>query len=210
MTESDQGCVFPVGVHLSYPIQVFQQSGYTSEMIRIMYSAQCSRAGDSDMIKMILCERTSRFMITASAYRGHVEHWIAMQRWAAHVQSSQLQSTSFVDFPGIFQHCNGFNSTLGPSGTHVTDIINHIIALNQQLFCRMEGAITGSQLSGDHHHNVPRRMQVTDPHNGKRFAPIEGLHTVMNERQQYLSHVFTATVTNSEREPVARDLKRRF
>jgi hypothetical protein len=123
-----------------------------------------------------------------------------MQRQAAQMQTSMLQSTPFDDFPGIFQHCNGFNSTLGPSGTHVTDIFNHIIALNQQFFCRMEGAIIGSQLSTDHHHNVPVRMQVTDPHNGKRFAPIEGLHTVMNERHQYLSHVFTATVTNIERE----------
>ena len=75
---------------------------------------------------------------------------------------------------------------------------------------RLEGASIGRQLSADHHPNVPGRMQVTDPHNGRRFAPIEGAHTVMNERQQYLSHLFTSTVNNSEREPVARDLKRRF
>ncbi|KAK8935042.1 hypothetical protein KSP39_PZI013968 [Platanthera zijinensis] len=53
-------------------------------------------------------------------------------------------------------------------------------------------------------------MKLTDEFNGRKFAPVAGLHSVMNERQQILSHQFTSTTGNAERRSVSRGLLRRY
>ena len=150
-------------------------------------------------------------MKDASLWRARVSDWIKRQkRLSALLQTDLPLDEKFPDFPSIFQHCGGYNSTLGPSECHIGNIINYIVAQQQPFFNRLEGAITGLHLSADHHHNAPGRMQVTDRFNGQKFAPIEGLHAVMTERQQVASHQFTATTNNAERKAVANGLLQRY
>ncbi|KAK8936811.1 hypothetical protein KSP39_PZI011866 [Platanthera zijinensis] len=114
------------------------------------------------------------------------------------VQMSYDLYTSRSGSADVARHCNGYNGTLGPVESTLTGLVNDCIARQLPFFNRMEGAITGTHLSADHHHNVPGRMKLTDEFNGRKFAPVAGLHSVMNERQQILSHQFTSTTGNAE------------
>ena len=78
-----------------------------------------------------------------------------METRSAFLQGRQPRTLRFPDFPGFFDHCGGYNSTLGPTEEHLSNIVNLIINKQKPFFSRMEGAILGSQLSADHHHNVP-------------------------------------------------------
>ena len=93
----------------------------------------------------------------------------------------------------------GYNGTLGPSKAVVPRVFELIVKQQKQFFDRYEGSLSGTHLSADHHHNVPGRLQEKDTFNGRKFAPINGLHTVMNERHQFISHRWTATTSNDER-----------
>jgi len=92
----------------------------------------------------------------------------------------------------------------------VARVFEFIVKQQKQFFNRYEGGLLGTHLSTDHHHNVPGRMQEIDEYNKKKFVPINGLHTVMNERHQFISHRWTHTTSNEERQAIAEDLVRRY
>ena len=104
----------------------------------------------------------------------------------------------------------GYNGTLGPSKGVAGTIFMFIVNQQKGFFNRYEGGLVGTHLSADHHHNVPGRMHVTDQATGQKFAPVHGIHTVMNEKNQYVSHRWTATTSNDERRAIADDLIKRY
>jgi len=110
----------------------------------------------------------------------------------------------------IFLYHIGYNGTLGPSKALVATVFEDIVNQQRQFFNRYEGGLVGTHLSADHHHNVPGRIHFTDKFSNKKFAGIHGLHTVMNERNQIISHRWTATTTNDERQGIADDLFKRY
>ncbi|KAK8943037.1 hypothetical protein KSP39_PZI009342 [Platanthera zijinensis] len=204
--------LIPTPIVLNYPVQLFEQSAHDVGLVQMSYDLYTSRSGSADVARVIRCARTTRYMRQAALYRGHVSWYLEMRsRDAALGQSTSPQEpTVFPDFPSFFQHCNGYNGTLGPVESTLTSLVNDCIARQLLFYKRMEGAITGTHLSADHHHNVPGRMKLTDEFNGRKFAPVAGLHSVMNERQQILSHQFTSTTGNAERRSVSRGLLRRY
>ncbi|KAK8947646.1 hypothetical protein KSP40_PGU016597 [Platanthera guangdongensis] len=100
--------------------------------------------------------------------------------------------------------------TLGPVESTLIYLVNDCSHRQLPFSNRMDCAITWTHLSVDRHHNVPGRMKLTQEFNGKKFAPFNGLHSVMNERQQILSHQFTTTTDNAERRSVGRGLLKRY
>jgi hypothetical protein len=121
-----------------------------------------------------------------------------------------MTKETFPNFPLFFQHCKGFNNTLGPLHQQAV-ILFEIIANQQKVFIqRYEGGIVGTHLAADHHHNVPARLQIDDESTGQKLIPVDGIFTVMNERHQVLAHRWTYSISNKEWGPLAQELRQRF
>ena len=64
----------PIGIRLNYPIQLYEQSGCSSTLVRWAFFLHTSRSSDSDIVKAIQCARTAKYVEIAAAWRGHVIH----------------------------------------------------------------------------------------------------------------------------------------
>jgi hypothetical protein len=171
-----------------------------------MYDLTLSRAGINDFIAMVKKSRTSYFFLQSLAWKGHIDYYNGVVRGHSYTTSKE----TFPDFPTFFRHCNGFNTTSGPSRQIAVSIFEAITSQQKKLFQRFEGDLVGSHLVTDHHHNVPARIQVDDPTTGQKFAPIDGLFAVMNERHQIIAHRWTNSTTNEEHIDLAKELKLRY
>ena len=68
----------------------------------------------------------------------------------------------------------------------------------------------GNVLCSDHTFIVPQRISARDALVSREFSPYQALHGVVNEREQLLSIVLYHSTSMSERNLVAKHLKRRY
>jgi len=145
-------------------------------------------------------------MLQPLAWKGHIDYYIGVVRG----HSYNILKETFPDFPVFFQHCNGFNGTSSPSRQIATSIFEAITSQQKKFFQRFEGGLIGLHLVADHHHNVLTRIQVDDPTTSQKFASIDGLFTVRNERHQIIAHQWTNSTINEEHIDLAKELKLQY
>ena len=164
----------------------------------------------NSFINMVRCSRTATYLKAVVAYYDHVKYYAKKRTQTLVLQGLPVPEMKFDDFPSLFRHCKGFNGTLGPSRAAALAIYEHIISKQQPFFDRFEGGIVGKVFSADHHHNVPSRIKVTDPFSGRQFSPVDGMHEIMNEKQQIVHHLWTKTTKADERRKAAEHVAKRL
>ena len=126
---------------LQCPIEVFKQSAWTSELLQSMVDIVLGRATMADFVEMVRCARTSHFMKQAAAYRGHVKYYSYIRN-SQFVQNCSDTVPEFPPFPSFFQHCDGFNGSLGPCPQNCISIFCSIVQKQQVFFDRFQGALS--------------------------------------------------------------------
>ena len=53
-------------------------------------------------------------------------------------------------------------------------------------------------------------MKITDQFEGQKFAPINGIHHVVNEKQQIMHHQWIFTTKNDERRSIIKNITQRL
>ena len=197
----------PESLLLSCGVQLFAQSTWSLLLLQTMFDLVSGHADMNDFVKLVWSAQTSRSLFMASQYWKDVNYFCGQEKTILCMTGHGSSAPSkFSDFPWYFQHCKGYNGTLGPSRVQCSDVYPIVVTQQLSFFNRVQGGLVATHLSADHHHHVPSRVMITDPFSGQKFSPIHGLFEVMNEKQQIIIDIWTSSTTNHEREDCAKEL----
>ena len=205
MDEALMSLIIPSSLYLYAPM-IFNKSAWDRPLVNLMFDMLTSHASASDFVNMVAKARTTTYLKKAKLYRDHVDYYVNFTT----SEKDKKKCQKFDDFPRYFTHCEGYNTTHGPSHDMSTSIFSLLVNEQRGFWARYQGGVCGDVIAADHHHNTSERIKMTDESIGRTFQPIEGLFAMMNDQQLISTHRWTNTTTQSEREDMAAELRQRY
>lgn len=111
----------PTSIFMKCPFQVFQNSGWKTDLIQSMFDLVSGRAKVNDFITMVRNARSSEYLKTATTYREHIQYYSKIQLHRDRLTSTQSPPSVYPDFPHFFKHCQGTHKL------HYLLVLNHLV-----------------------------------------------------------------------------------